>query len=111
MCEANLDDATMLAFAERVAVSYAPQIDALYPAHYPAHLSITGRDGARHEMLCEIAPGDAEAPLNDDALRAKFVELASASLGVEEATHFAVDLAVPRGQVADVVARAFGGPR
>ncbi len=108
MCEANLGNTAMAAVAERVSVTYAPDLDDLYPVHYPARLTITANDGSRYEMLCEIAPGDAEAPLTDDDLLAKFIALVSPSLGADGATRLATELASPRGLVADVRARAFG---
>lgn len=106
MSETRLNDEAMLSFCDRVSVSYAPDLDELYPAHYPARLVITGRDGSRSELLCAIAPGDSEAPLGADQLRAKFVELAAPSLGEAEATSFAADLDTPNGAVADLVARS-----
>ena len=109
MSEARLDDEAMASFCDRTTVSYASDLDELYPARYPARLAIIGRDGSRSELLCEIAPGDSEVPLTADQLRTKFVELAAPSLGAAEATSFAADLDEPSGPVADLVARAYSG--
>jgi 2-methylcitrate dehydratase PrpD len=111
MSEANLSNDELLSVARRVTVSYAPELDALYPAHYPATLSITTRDGGTTELLCEIAPGDSEAPLTNDELHSKFVGLVEPGLGHDEAEALARDMENPTGAVADLFARAIAGCR
>ncbi len=111
MSERNLDNEAIGAVCRRTTVSYAPDLDDLYPAHYPARLVVRGTDGSSAELLCKIAPGDAEAPLDNDRLRAKFVELAEPTLGTDEALALARDLESPSGAVADLFDRALAGAR
>jgi len=103
--EDRLDDPAMLDFCDRVSVSHAADLDALYPAHYPAVLRITGNDGSRCDLMCEIAPGDSEAPMTSDELHDKFLGLVTLVLGEDESRDLATDLVAPSGAVADLVGR------
>lgn len=66
---ARADAAAMRA---RVTVALDPEIDAAFPALYGATLVATDTAGRRTEACCAAAPGDPEAPLTDEELRAKF---------------------------------------
>ena len=87
----------------------APELDELYPAHYPASLAITTRDGTRSDLVCEIAPGDSEAPMTPDQLHSKFVDLVTPFLGHEEAGSLAHDLDHPTDSITNLFTRAVAG--
>jgi 2-methylcitrate dehydratase PrpD len=109
MSEGRLDDEALLRFCELVSVRHDPELDPLYPAHYPARLVVTGRDGSRADLLCEIAPGDAEEPLGSEVLRRKFVELAEHRLG-DDAEGLARELDEPAGDVETLLTRVGARP-
>lgn len=109
--ESRLHDDAMLSMCDRISVSYAPDLNALYPAHYPARIVVAVSNGSRVERLCEVAPGDSERPLDADQLRRKFIELAAPSLGEHDAAALAIDLERPTGPIAHLFARVTAGTR
>jgi 2-methylcitrate dehydratase PrpD len=66
-----------------VTVHHDPALDPTYPAHYATRLVVHIRNGARHEMLRLVAPGDPDDPMSDDDLAAKFVRLTERRLGAD----------------------------
>jgi 2-methylcitrate dehydratase PrpD len=64
-----IDDAACAALRERVTLHIDAGIDARYPAHFGAALSIVLADGTRLNETAHDAPGDPEMPIDDDALR------------------------------------------
>lgn len=106
MSESNLENDDVLAVARRITVAHAPELDELYPAHYPASLAITTRAGRRTDLVCEIAPGDAEAPMTAGQLHAKFVELVAPFVGRDDAEALSDEFDDGAGRIADIVARA-----
>lgn len=99
IAERRLDDPELLGVCKCVAVAHDAELDPLYPAR----LVVTGADGSRESILCEVAPGDTEDPLDDATLVAKFVELLTPSVGAVEAASLASALAAPTGLVSDLV--------
>ncbi len=79
----GLTDERRLAVAARVTVHHDPALDPTYPAHYATRLVVHTRDGMQHEMLRLVAPGDADDPMTDDDLMAKFVRLTASRFGAD----------------------------
>ncbi len=59
----------------KVYVREDPELTADFPGKRAAHVAITTRDGARVEHFAPYRKGDPEAPLTDDEIDAKFIEL------------------------------------
>jgi 2-methylcitrate dehydratase PrpD len=80
--EAALTDPDLLEFAGKVSVVEDPSLDDHLPDHYPTALEIVLESGEVMAMAPRvIARGDAEAPLDDAAIEAKFRGMAEPVLG------------------------------
>ena len=77
----RLADPALKALMDRISVRAAPDLVALYPGRRAARVTVTLRNGRTlfHEQ--PTRKGDPDAPLSDDELSAKFLELASPALG------------------------------
>ena len=67
--------------ARRIFVTEDKSLTAQYPDRQPTRMIVTFRDGRTETAGCERILGEADHPLSDAALEAKFVELTSPSLG------------------------------
>lgn len=74
-----------------VHVEATPEMDALYPQHRPAKVTVTTSRGVFHKEAME-ALGAPELPLSDDGLGQKFLDLVSPSLGADYARRILDDL-------------------
>jgi 2-methylcitrate dehydratase PrpD len=61
----------LLANTEVVAV---PELDALYPAKFPARVTVTMRDGRKYTDMRDFPKGDPQDPLTPTEIEAKFME-------------------------------------
>jgi 2-methylcitrate dehydratase PrpD len=80
----RMSDSATRKLMERISVSIDPQLDATFPRQRAARVAIEAR-GRREEWLQPTRKGDPDAPLSDAELEAKYLELASPVLGVEQA--------------------------
>jgi 2-methylcitrate dehydratase PrpD len=92
---ATLGDATRLAQAAKVRVRHDPALDMHYPAHYATRIEVRTRAGTMLERTRLVAPGDPDDPMSADELAAKFVMLASDTLGDAEVRRWAEVLVDP----------------
>ncbi|MBS0641915.1 MAG: MmgE/PrpD family protein, partial [Proteobacteria bacterium] len=61
----------LLANTEVVAV---PELDKLYPAKFPARVTVTMKDGRRFTEMRDFPKGDPQDPLTPEEIEAKFLE-------------------------------------
>jgi 2-methylcitrate dehydratase PrpD len=66
---------------QRTDVRLDPELDARYPAEFPARVRLTLRDGRTVEQVVYSPKGDPEAPLSEAELQAKFLGLVEANHG------------------------------
>jgi len=77
--DALLTDPEILAFARRVTVAVAPDLDSMFPRSVPARIAVTTQRGILTRTV--LAPrGEPANPLSDEDLRAKFSTIARARL-------------------------------
>jgi 2-methylcitrate dehydratase PrpD len=77
--DALLTDPEILAFAPRVTVAVAPDLDSMFPRSVPARIAVTTQRGIMTRTV--LAPrGEPVNPLSDDDLRAKFSTIARTRL-------------------------------
>lgn len=82
---AHLRDPSLADLAERVSVTVDDGCEADYPRLRSARVSVRTTSGARHERYVDEPLGSARHPLADDALDAKFAELAAPVIGAGKA--------------------------
>jgi 2-methylcitrate dehydratase PrpD len=78
---ARIEDPATRELIQRIDVMVDPQLDAAFPAQRAARVRIESNDGRSEEYLQPTRIGDPDAPLSDDALNGKYLELASPVLG------------------------------
>jgi 2-methylcitrate dehydratase PrpD len=71
----GLADSAIAAMVDRIALRERAEFSAAFPARRIAAVSITRRDGAIFTSPPTTARGDADTPLPDDVLAAKFADL------------------------------------
>jgi 2-methylcitrate dehydratase PrpD len=76
-------DPAMAALCGRVRVEMAPDLDAQYPEHRPARVTVSTPRGVFHASAME-ALGSREAPFSDEQLQQKFREMAAPVLGAQQ---------------------------
>jgi 2-methylcitrate dehydratase PrpD len=64
---------------QRTTVRLDPELDARYPAEFPARVRLNLRDGRTVEQVVYSPKGDPEAPLSETELQAKFLGLVEGS--------------------------------
>ena len=109
ICEARIDDPARCALAEKVTVSYDPELDADYPAHYGSRLRVTKTDGQVLEGKFLDAPGDAVCPLSQDELNAKWRDTLATVVSSDVAEAFLAGMSQLDRKVADVLAPVYAG--
>lgn len=82
-------DPETAAMAERVSVSVDPECEADYPKARPARVTVTTGDGRTLSLRVDEPYGSPSNPLDDGALEAKFLGLASPILGDDRAAEIA----------------------
>ncbi|MGH3095745.1 MAG: MmgE/PrpD family protein [Streptosporangiales bacterium] len=80
---ADLDDPALLDHAARVEVVVDPTLDAAFPDRALAWAEVRTFDGRTARSPTVPAPGDADDPLPDDAVRAKFHQLVDPVMGAD----------------------------
>ena len=78
---ARMNDPATRELMGRIEVSIDPELDAAFPKQRAARVEIETRDGRRENHLQPTRIGDPDAPLSDEQLEAKFLELAAPVLG------------------------------
>ena len=78
-----LTDPRVLDLAQRVEVDSDPEIDRLFPAKWPARVSVLTRDGEDLQYYGEDCLGDPAKPLTRGQLIEKFKSLTSGTLSPE----------------------------
>lgn len=63
------------ALAKKIHVSHGADLDAHYPRHWPARVSIVDGAGTEHVETVLQSPGDADNPLDWNTLMAKFMRV------------------------------------
>jgi 2-methylcitrate dehydratase PrpD len=82
----RLDDAVTRALMARILVAIDPEIDAAFPGRRAARVAIRARGGVADQWLQPTRKGDPDAPLSDEELSGKFLELAAPVCGPTAAT-------------------------
>jgi 2-methylcitrate dehydratase PrpD len=77
----RLEDALTRDLMRRVDVALDPALDATFPGQRAARVAIVARDGRSAEHLQPTRKGDPDAPLTDQELEAKYLELAAPVIG------------------------------
>ncbi len=85
----GLHDLTVTALAEKVELSICPGLDAVFPAHRKARMSVVLHDGDVVESGVVEAEGDPERPMSDSAVASKFHAFASPRIGEQQAAAIA----------------------
>jgi 2-methylcitrate dehydratase PrpD len=78
---ARLRDDKVRTLLDKVDVVDDPELTAAFPKMRAARVEVTLLDGRTVEAFAPYRRGDPEAPLSDDELNAKFIELASPIIG------------------------------
>jgi 2-methylcitrate dehydratase PrpD len=91
----GLSDEAVLAVADNIIMQPADDLDARFPAEAMARVTLTLHDGRDISAGPLPAPGDADAPPSDEALRGKFRELVEPALGPHPTAELANLLARP----------------
>lgn len=68
-------DGRFTALAKTITIRHGTDLDAHYPRHWPARVSIVDGTGAKHVETVLRSPGDAENPLDWNTLVAKFMRV------------------------------------
>lgn len=84
--EERLRDPRIQALMARIVLAVDPALDAAFPGQRTARVRIVARDGRQGEFLQPTRKGDPDAPLSDEDLNAKFLELTPPVLGGGAAT-------------------------
>jgi 2-methylcitrate dehydratase PrpD len=82
---AALGDAAILAMSDRIRLQEVPDLNARFPAERLARVRFQLKSGQALASETTPARGDAEHPLSDEEILAKFHELADQPLGIEGA--------------------------
>ncbi|MBI3374602.1 MAG: MmgE/PrpD family protein [Betaproteobacteria bacterium] len=82
---ARLEDKATRELMQHIEVTVDRHLDLSFPAQRAARVAIEARDGRHEEFLQPTRKGDPDAPLSDEELCSKFLELASPVLGEERA--------------------------
>jgi 2-methylcitrate dehydratase len=77
--------ADVRALMQRIDVVPSAALEQRWPTGRPARLVATLADGATREVLVDTPLGDAQRPMDDDAIARKFMALATPVLGAERA--------------------------
>lgn len=80
----RLQDPSIRALMQRIQLTVDPELDAAFPGQRAARVRLVSHDGCSREFLQPTRKGDPDAPLSDDDLSAKFLELAEPILGPEK---------------------------
>lgn len=83
----RLRDPNVLKVVDSVQIRVDPDLDAAFPQHLSAAVTIITVDGHRWEARVDRPRGDPELPLTEEELEEKFRLLAEPALGRERATH------------------------
>ena len=78
---ARIEDPATRDLMQRIDVAVDPQLDAAFPAQRAARVRIESSNGRSEEHLQPTRKGDPDAPLSDEELNGKYLELASPVLG------------------------------
>ncbi|MBP0462807.1 MmgE/PrpD family protein [Roseomonas sp. PWR1] len=103
---ARIADPLMRRVLERTEVVADPELNRLYPANFPARVTITMEDGQSFQETVMLPKGDPGAPLSDAELEDKFRGNVEPVVGAERATRLrdAILRLAEGGTVADVSA-------
>jgi 2-methylcitrate dehydratase PrpD len=103
---ARIADPLMRRVLERTEVVADPELNRLYPANFPARVTITMEDGQFFQETVMLPKGDPGAPLSDAKLEDKFRGNVEPVVGAERATRLrdAILRLAEGGTVADVSA-------
>lgn len=82
--EEALTDPQVTRLMERVSLFIDPSLDAIYPRFWPARVEVETTDGEIYSHRIDTPKGDPENPVTDAELDAKFLLLASATLGGDD---------------------------
>jgi 2-methylcitrate dehydratase PrpD len=82
----RLDDVAIRALMARIRLVVDPEIDAAFPGRRAARVSIRARGDVAGQWLQPTRKGDPDAPLTDDELSEKFLELAAPVSGTAAAS-------------------------
>ena len=77
----RLADPDTRSLMRRIELAVDPELDAAFPGQRAARVRFELADGRTAEWLQPTRKGDPDAPLSDDELSAKFIELAAPVLG------------------------------
>jgi 2-methylcitrate dehydratase PrpD len=68
----RIDDPLVRRVLERTEVVAVPELDALYPANFPARVTIRVEDGSTHQETVMLPKGDPGNPMTPEEIAAKF---------------------------------------
>jgi 2-methylcitrate dehydratase PrpD len=82
----RLNDPATRALMQKIQLTLDPELDAAFPGRRAARIIIRTRDGRSAEHLQPTRKGDPEAPLSDEELNQKYLELAAPVLSAQAAS-------------------------
>ncbi len=77
----RMSDPATRTLMEKISVHVDPELDAAFPKQRAARVAIATRQGAVQEHLQPTRIGDPDAPLSDEQLEEKYLELAEPAIG------------------------------
>jgi 2-methylcitrate dehydratase PrpD len=84
----RMQDPQVRALMQRIHLSVDPQLDAAFPGQRSARLRVQTLQGQTHEWFQPTRKGDPDAPLSDQDLNEKFLELSAPIWGQDAARRF-----------------------
>jgi 2-methylcitrate dehydratase PrpD len=81
----RLNDPATRALMRRIRLSIDPELDSAFPGKRAARITVRLRDGRSAQYLQPTRKGDPEAPLTNEELNQKYLELATPVLGARAA--------------------------
>jgi 2-methylcitrate dehydratase PrpD len=83
--EARIAEREVCDLAARIDVEVDPEMDAVYPEIYAGKVTVETRDGRRIKRRVDYSRGMPENPMDEAEVRQKFLSLAGAAAGREQA--------------------------
>lgn len=108
-----LVDARVRDLCKRVSVGASPDIDAMFPAKWPARITARLKNGATIEKFSTDCLGDPAKPLGREGIERKLLSLVEPAIGVDVAHQLIaaadrIDSAPNIASIAKILARPYG---
>lgn len=90
--EERIKEPQVCELASRVRVEIDPEMEAVYPRLYAGKVTVVTKGGKRITKRVDYSKGTPENPLNKEDIERKFLSLAGAAIGREQAESLLIDV-------------------